>query len=171
LEQQRSAEGKEKRSFVLDSAAFLNSSFLLPVGEAYAPPSVVAEIKSEKKHMINENIRVVQPSEESIKKVLSAAEETGDIEKLSKTDIDVLALALDVKGTIITDDFHVQNVAAFLGIPFKGITAEIREVYMWRRKCPVCGQLYPTKKTFCPKCGVKLTPPLKIRYVQRRKTR
>ena len=169
MEQQR-REGKERRKVVLDSAAFLNSSFLPPLREAYAPPSVVAEIKSQKKHMIDENIRVVQPSEESIKKALSAAEETGDIEKLSKTDIDVLALALDVGGTIITDDFHVQNVAAFLGIPFKGITAEIREVYMWRRKCPVCGRLYPTKKTFCPKCGVKLTPPLKIRYVRRRKT-
>ncbi len=160
MERRRRGEGRSR--YVLDAAAFLNSSFL-PEGALYTTPSVLSEIKSERRFLIPEDIRVEAPERAFVERIRRIAEHTGDDYWLSEADVDILALALQVGGTLITDDFHVQNVAAHAGIPFSGITAEIREKCVWRRVCPVCGREYHPKKKVCPVCGARLTPPRRIR--------
>lgn len=153
----QSPEDDRKRvRYVLDASAFLNSSFL-PEGDLYVPPSVVSELRSEKRHMVPDDVRIVEPSAESRERVRKTAARTGDLLWLSGADLDVLALALDVGGVLVSDDFHVQNVAAWMGIAFEGITARIREKVVWRRVCPACGEAFPPGVRVCPRCGVRLT--------------
>jgi UPF0271 protein len=148
---------------VLDSAAFLNSSSFLLYENAITTPSVISEIHSERSAIVDSllesgALEVEEPSEKSIKKVRETARKIGELKKLSKTDIEVLAMALDVGGVIYSDDFHVQNVAAFLGIPYHGVTEEIKEKRVWVKRCTRCGAEYPPtyEGTHCPKCGGKL---------------
>ncbi len=160
--QRKRGEGRSK--YVLDAAAFLNSSFL-PEGELYTTPSVLSELKSEKRFLVPEDINVREPRQEFVGRVRRLAAYTGDDYWLSEADVDILALALEIGGTLVTDDFHVQNVAAHAGVKFEGITAEIRERCIWRRVCPVCGKEYHPSKRVCPACGARLTLPRRTRCI------
>ncbi|MEM0127859.1 MAG: ribonuclease VapC, partial [Thermoplasmatales archaeon] len=85
------------------------------------------------------------------------ASETGDIFELSSTDIDVLALALDEKATLLTNDLAVQNVCRSIGINYdsfkgKNITTGIE----WGYRCVGCDRKFTTKLEQCPHCGSEL---------------
>ncbi|HEX69286.1 MAG TPA: hypothetical protein ENG10_03210, partial [Candidatus Bathyarchaeota archaeon] len=54
---------------------------------------------------------------------MQQSKRTGDFKYLSQADIEVLALALQLKNsgenpTVVTDDYSMQNVANKLGIEF-----------------------------------------------------
>ena len=100
-------------------------------------------------------IKVMRPSEKSISKVKEAAEKSGDLDVLSRTDIEVLALALDLNGTVVTNDFAVQNVASALGLKFEPVGREIRKQVRWEWYCPACGRTY-NRKGECEYCGTPL---------------
>ena len=116
------------------------------------------ELKSEKRLVAESLIKegaltVLEPEKTYMWRVEKAARETGDYEKLSEADKSVLALALQLGAILVTDDFHVQNVAAVLGIPVQG-EVRIRRVLRWVRKCVNCGAEYPPDtKGRCPRCG------------------
>ncbi|GIS03401.1 MAG: hypothetical protein CM15mP105_1580 [Methanobacteriota archaeon] len=42
--------------------------------------------------------------------------DTGDLDGLSETDLSLLALVIDIKGHLYTDDYRIQNVAVRLGL-------------------------------------------------------
>ncbi len=161
----QSPEGEQRRrvKYVLDTSVFLHSSFL-PEGDLYTTPSVIEELKSERKYLIREDLHIVDPSVASKRKVRETAQKTGDLYWLSETDVDVLALALDVGGVLVSDDFHVQNVAAWMRIPFEGVTTKIRERAVWRKRCPICGKEYPPDARICPRCGARLILLRKTHY-------
>ena len=104
---------------IYDSSVLLNS--MCDFEEIITVEEVLKEIKDRysKLHIIPRNIKIFEPSEESINTVMLAAEKTGDKNRLSFTDVKLLALALERKDVIVTDDYDIQNLAAFLGIPFK----------------------------------------------------
>jgi UPF0271 protein len=109
-------------------------------------------------------LKVAEPSKESKDKVLIQSKKLGDLDSISFTDIDILALALDFisigrKCFLVTDDYAVQNVANQLGIPFKTLAAKgIKYQFIWRLYCPACGRVYPStiKENVCPVCGTLL---------------
>ncbi len=149
-----------KGKWVLDTGAILNLPS--PPTPAVTVAEVVEEVKEPKKRallesLLGEEIKLMEPSKESIEQVKKVCKETGD--RLSETDVKILALALDVGGVLYTDDFAVQNVARHLGIPFVGVE-RIRERRRWKKVCPVCGREYPWETKVCPRCGVKLLPKL-----------
>ena len=110
------------------------------------------------------NLKITEPTSKSRDRIVKAASQSGDISSISDTDIDVLALALDISSSgrsclIITDDYAVQNVSNQLGICFKGLTTKgIRYQFQWRLKCPACGRTYPQdfRSNICPVCGAQL---------------
>ncbi len=107
--------------YVIDTSFILHSESP-PKGKLIAPFSVMNELKSfvyKLKAMLWE-VEFLDPKEKYIKKVKKEASKIGYLEKLSETDIDVLALALERKGAILTNDFAIQNVARRLGIRFEG---------------------------------------------------
>jgi len=89
-----------------------------------------------------------------------AAGRTGDVSVLSPTDFDLISLALELNGTIITDDFAVQNVARKLGITTMPIHQRSARARVWKFRCSGCGRYYP-KTGECPVCGSLIKRKLK----------
>lgn len=107
--------------------------------------------------LATEKIKIKEPSRESLQKIAEELNKTGD--RLSTTDIRLLALALDHKdrGLLLTDDYAVQNVAASLGIKYRSVAmAGIKAKFIWKGYCPVCKKWHPVSKRECEICGSKL---------------
>ena len=73
-------------------------------------------------------LKVFSPSKEKIEKVIEFAKKTGDIGRLSDTDIEILALALEIKDkkekkpVLVTDDYSIQNLANFMNILYLSLS-------------------------------------------------
>ncbi|NJE07920.1 hypothetical protein E3E31_05190 [Thermococcus sp. M39] len=159
--------------FVIDAAIFIQGIDV----EGYTTPKVVEEVKDPESKLFLESlisagkVRVLMPSKESIEIIRKKALETGELDELSETDIQVLALAYELKAILFTDDYNLQNIARTLGIKFKTLKKGIRKVIHWRYVCIGCGkkfERYP-KEGICPDCGspVRLLPRKKRKRRQR----
>jgi UPF0271 protein len=147
---------------VLDSSAILSGKFNSSDHEFYTSPSISQELeKSEMNdkfhYLIDAGLRIMAPSNDSIKKVRAGAEKTGDIHRLSEPDIELLSLALELDGVILTGDYSIQNLACELNIPFLSPTdEEITKVITWQYQCKGCAQIFEEKQKECPICGSQL---------------
>lgn len=108
-------------------------------------------------------ITIKNPDEVSIDKVREVARKTGDISSLSETDIQVLALAHNLKPEatpiIVSDDYSIQNVAEELGIRYqKLIQWGIKRKLRWQLYCPACYARYNSdyRSRVCEVCGAVL---------------
>jgi len=112
----------------------------------------------------SEKLRIKKPTAQSLHKVKASATMVGDAFFLSQTDMQVLALALELKSLgyhplIVTDDYSIQNVADQMGIEFASLaTFGIRRRLHWIRYCPACHKKYPAdyKSWKCNICGTEL---------------
>ena len=153
-------------TYVLDTSAFIYG--IAPGGEMETVPAVYAEVKDERSRLkleLLEGLQVIEPDRVFLDRVAEAARETGDDQRLSKADGDLLALALQEKesgkdAVLMTDDYAVQNVALRLGIPVRGILQRKARPRQWRFRCPGCNRRYPSPGT-CPACGSALKRSLK----------
>ena len=143
--------------FVIDSSViFLRKAHY---GRMVTIPEVIDEIKDEYSRLYLSllDLRVEEASNESIEKVVKVAKRTGDIHKLSDTDIKLLAKALDeIKrgndAVLVTDDYSIQNVAMFLGLKIENIIQPtISKVFKWVKVCRGCGR--KIEGDICPVCG------------------
>ena len=101
-------------------------------------------------------LQVRDPEKNTITIVNDIAEKTGDSQTISEQDISIIALALENKIELITDDFAVTNVANQLGIKTSSLmTQGIKVVGKWISYCSVCGKEFSKGKE-CPICGSKL---------------
>jgi len=148
---------------VLDSSVFFTD---YPVqGECYTTPSVVDELldlKSKCRYdlLAATGLRVEIPESGDIARVKTAAEKSGDLPVISATDCDVLALALGLSATILTDDFAIQNVAATLKIKVQPLRQRAAKPIAWKYRCSGCGRYYKTDGE-CPVCGAAIKRKLK----------
>lgn len=114
-------------------------------------------------------VRIIAPTEESIRRAMEEASITGDEHRLSKADISVIALALELKGKIITDDYSIQNVAKKMGIEYFPLNERgINEVWRWRYRCTGCGRFFEEYHDSCPVCGMPLKTTSSRRKANRR---
>ncbi|HIP63237.1 MAG TPA: NOB1 family endonuclease [Archaeoglobus profundus] len=136
-------------------------------------PEVIDEIKDEhsKLYLSLLNIKVEEPSRDSIEKVIKIAKKTGDIHKLSNTDIKLLAKTLDEmkkgnEAVLVTDDYSIQNVAKLLGIKIENIIQpKISKVFKWIKVCKGCGR--KVNEEVCPICGSEVVL-RRVKYEGRR---
>jgi UPF0271 protein len=155
-----------RRILVLDSSAFIGGFQPTSGEECYTVQGVLEEVKKESLRLevdlrLSEGVlRVLGPTRDSLSKVERAATESGDIALLSKTDMDLLSLALHFKGegkdvAIVTDDYDIQNLAAKLGVSFlPAMEMGIRKVLRWKNICKGCGKRFPIRyKGRCDTCG------------------
>jgi len=145
---------------VLDASGILHSDLDHSGGRYLAPNSVLSEIASENAKTVvdqgirNGRIKVVDPQPGSVEKATEAARETGDLANLSQADLEVLALALEKKAEILSDDYAIQNVARKLGIKYSVAAQEgIKKEYVWEKVCPGCGRSHPLESRVCRVCG------------------
>ncbi|MGQ9506496.1 MAG: NOB1 family endonuclease [Candidatus Bathycorpusculaceae bacterium] len=109
-------------------------------------------------------LKVRKPSKAFIEKVKITSATAGETFYLSETDLQVLALALQLKISgytplIATDDYSIQNVANLMGIEYTPLaTFGIRFQLKWIRYCPACHRKYPAdyKSKKCKVCGTEL---------------
>jgi UPF0271 protein len=109
-------------------------------------------------------LKIQAPEKIFIEKAREAAATVGDAFWLSETDLQVLALALQLKmqgrtPLVATDDYSIQNLARHLGIEFAPLaTFGIRRMLKWVRYCPACHRKYPSdyKSKKCQVCGTEL---------------
>ena len=101
-------------------------------------------------------LQIRDPNNESIIIVKDTADKTGDSATISEQDISIIALALENKIELITDDFAVTNVARQLKIQTLPLmTQGIDTIGKWISYCSMCGKEFSKEKE-CPICGSKL---------------
>lgn len=146
--------------YIADSSLFIVGKRI--EGNIITVPSVEEELRNENSRTMMElmNVTIEPPLQTFIREVRSMAGVTRDREELSKTDIDILAKALEYSRKeetfLISDDYAVQNTAIHLGI--KVIPAgqkKIRDVLLWEKFCIGCKRRFPQGDD-CPVCGTAL---------------
>ena len=128
-------------------------------GKAVTIPEVVDEIKDEdsKLYFSLRSVRVERASRKNTERVLEMARKTGDIYRLSKTDIRLIARSLDeieqgAETFLVTDDYSIQNVARLFGIKIETVTQPgISKAFKWVKVCRGCGR--EVVDDVCPVCG------------------
>jgi UPF0271 protein len=164
--------------FLLDTSALLSGKeFVInDEFELLTVPSVEAElirgpsntdddwtdIQLKFEFLIDAGLKIVQPSDRSIEIIKSAAERTGDIKRLSDTDIELLALGFEL-GTdfhdvvLLTDDYSIQNICTELDINYQSVMEKgITKKYHWQYRCIGCGKIWDDPLEVCPICGSKV---------------
>jgi len=139
--------------------------------EQYTVPAVKEEMRENsmawvrfKTAVESGKLKVRTPEKIFMDKVKSSAKFVGDAFFLSEADLQVLALALELKTRgyspiVATDDYSMQNVANQMGIEFTSLaTFGIRFRLQWMRYCPACHKKYPAdyKSRRCEVCGTEL---------------
>ncbi len=161
-----------KRIIILDTSAFLAGFDPFSLGEEQVTvPKVEQEIIRNSMIKVrfdaaleSGKLKVKVPSEIFLNSVKKSAGKVGDSFKLSGTDVQLLALASELKAEgytaqIITDDYSIQNVATHLRIEFLALaTFGIKRLLEWIRYCPACHRQYPVNCSYkeCQICGTEL---------------
>jgi UPF0271 protein len=158
---------KKTKIFILDTSAVLSGK---PIDLGNSKMLTVMDISNEIKpggrdyrsfqFLMEQGLALQSPTKESVDKVKDTSNKTGDVNRLSKIDIDILALALDIgkregnEPIILTDDYSIQNVANFLNIKFETINQSgITKKFKWGCRCRGCGKKFKENIKICPICG------------------
>lgn len=148
---------------ILDASAFYAGVPFRSSDDCYTTTLVYDEIKHIKRNhdalgtlLETNRLKIREPDKESIAVAINASKDTGDFPQLSKQDISIIALCIELKGEIISDDFAISNVARNLGLKISPImTNGIEDVGKWIHYCPGCRTNHKTGKE-CPMCGTPL---------------
>jgi len=146
--------------YVLDSSAFIDEYH---TDEQTATiPMVREELEDESAYrfdaMEGSGMHIHIPGEQTVEKVRRAAGEIGDLAELSDTDVRLVAATFELDGTLVTDDYAMQNVADRLNVDVDVIAKEgITEQRDWNFQCQGCGREFDDNKDRCPVCGSPLS--------------
>ena len=162
----------KRRVIVLDTSAFIAGFDPLAVPEKqYTVPEVKKELIAGSMPWMrfnaaieNGKLNIRNPKSSVLQEILEASRKVGDMRYLSEADLQVLALALELKGRgssplIITDDYSIQNVANKIDVEFTSLlTFGIKFRFKWILYCPACFRKYPSDYKFkiCEVCGTAL---------------
>ncbi|MEM2319598.1 MAG: ribonuclease VapC [Candidatus Bathyarchaeia archaeon] len=157
---------------MLDTSAFVAGYDPLSTSEEqYTVPGVEDEVVENsmawvrlKTALESGKLKVKMPKDSFLEKAKTSAVTVGDAYFLSEADLQVLALALQLKAEgftplVATDDYSIQNVARYLGIMHVSLaTFGIRAFLKWVRYCPACRRKYPANYNLrtCEVCGTEL---------------
>ncbi|ARM75031.1 NOB1 family endonuclease [Acidianus manzaensis] len=148
---------------VFDTAGFLaglENSF----NKVYTTIEVISEVKDYDSSkmldyaMSSGKVVVLAPSINSLKKVRVILKDINE-KTLSKADISVIGLAIDLSPSIVfTDDLSVQNVLYKLNIEFKSVKLgyHITKTRKFKYKCINCNKTFSNYISECPYCGGKI---------------
>jgi len=148
---------------VLDSSAFYAGIPFSSNEPSYITSLVYNEIDHIKKDhdavqilIETKRLTINEPEEKFVTTSIDAAKKSGDFSNLSDEDISTIALSLQLKAELVTDDFAISNVAKNLSIKVVPVmTKGIQNVVIWKYYCPGCKTNF-SKVSECPRCGNKL---------------
>ncbi len=155
----------KEKVYVLDASGIIGG-FISSKHKNITSSAVISEIKDLKSKLTMQSaldhgkIIIKEPDSGALNQVQGAIENSGDILRLSKVDIGVVALAVTLKTnynpTVVTDDYSIQNILKILEIPYRSVLTEgIKETYGWIKICRGCRKKYPSdyKWEDCEICG------------------
>jgi len=145
---------------IIDASAFYAGIPFSSSNEFYTTSLIFDEIKHIKKNhgaidilLATNRLKIQDPSSEFIDIAIEDSKKTGDFNQLSKQDISLIALCLQLKGELITDDFAISNLAKNLDIKVSPLmTSGIKDVGIWILYCPGCRKNCDSGSE-CPTCG------------------
>lgn len=145
---------------IIDASAFYVGIPFSSSNEFYTTSLIFDEIKHIKKNhgaidilLATNRLKIQDPSSEFIDIAIEESKKTGDFNQLSKQDISLIALCLQLKGELITDDFAISNLAKNLDIKVSPLmTSGIKDVGIWILYCPGCRKNFDSGSE-CPSCG------------------
>jgi len=148
---------------ILDASAFYAGFPFRSSSDCYTTSLVYDEIKHIKKNhealetlLETNRLKIREPNIDATQAATNAAKNTGDYPQLSKQDLSVIALGIELEGEIISDDFAISNVARNLGLKISPImTQGIKSVGKWIHYCPGCRTNHESGKE-CPICATPL---------------
>ena len=147
---------------MLDATSFYAGIPFSSQETSFTTPLVFEEIKHIKKEQAaisalieSERLEIIEPDEKFIETVHQKAKETGDFPNLSKEDISVLALCLQIHGDLVTDDFAVSNVAKHLNLAVLPVMTRGIVKTNWIYFCSGCERSF-SRLSVCPICGNRL---------------
>ncbi len=160
------SEKEQNKVYIIDTSAILSGKVLdFTDASMVTTFNISSEVKPGGKdyqnflYLKDKGLQFRIPSDESIQKVENNSKKTGDKGRLSKVDIEILALALDVKQknenvVVLSDDYSIQNLASELKIKFESISQKgITKKLKWGVKCSGCGKKFKEDINVCPICG------------------
>ncbi len=172
MERTINVDDTRRKVVVLDASAFIAGYDPFSVRfQQYSVPSVRDELQKNSLSRLRfeaaserGRLKILKPKPRFLERVRKASIDVGDLSFLSEADLEILALALQLKDlgyvpSIITDDYSIQNVAEKIKVAFTSLaTLGIRFQLKWIRYCPACHRRYPTdyKSTTCEVCGATL---------------
>ncbi len=152
---------------VLDASAFFAAGEAVlagfgPEDRLLTTPSVLAEVRDAAARCrlelaLERGLAVLEPSADALRAVEAGAVASGDAVRLSATDRDLLALAHEHGGTLVTDDFALQNAALRLGVEVMPIAQRAAAPRRRGYRCAGCGR-YGDGPGECPVCGAAIAP-------------
>jgi len=145
---------------IIDASAFYAGIPFSSSNEFYTTSLIFDEIKHIKKNhdaidilLAINRLKIQDPSSEFIDIAIEKSKKTGDFNQLSKQDVSLIALCLQLKGELITDDFAISNLAKNLDIKVSPLmTSGIKDVGIWILYCPGCRKNFDSGSE-CPSCG------------------
>lgn len=148
---------------ILDASAFYAGIPFSTIEGLYTTSLIFDEIKHIKENheaietlLETNRLKIIDPDSEFIEKIKTESKKTGDYNQLSKQDISAIALCLQMKGEIITDDFAISNVSKNLNLKVSPLmTSGINDVGNWIHYCPGCRKNFEFGSE-CPLCGTLL---------------
>lgn len=162
----------KNKTFILDTSAILSGKPInLDNCIIITPTNISNEIKPGGRDyrtyelLLEKGLILQYPTKVSIKKIIDISIKTGDKNRLSSFDIEILALALDINKDskkeviIMTDDYSIQNVAQTLKIKYETINQlGITKKFKWTYRCRGCGKKFKDNIKICPICGAETKP-------------
>ncbi len=147
--------------FILDSSAFYTGIYHSLYSKFYTTTFILKEIKHLLKSsitidlLISSGALVIQdPTKESIDKIISTANLSGDIKKLSQADISIISLAYQLNKILVSDDYSILNVSNLLKIKTISLgNRGIVTVRKWKNFCKTCNKQYAPTIQECEICG------------------
>ncbi|WP_418281091.1 NOB1 family endonuclease [Halorubrum sp. DTA98] len=145
---------------ILDTSAFIHQ--YTTDDDVVSVPEVHEELEGENAlrfdAMEGSGMTIHVPAPEAIDNVERSARGSGDAAELSDTDVRLIAAALELHATLVTDDYAMQNVAERLDIPVEPIARDgITEEREWRFQCVGCSRTFDENRDRCPICGSDLS--------------
>jgi endoribonuclease Nob1 len=161
------AASRPDKVFIIDTSAILSGKQFDDPDVLLVTSSLVANELSEGgrdfrrfEYLQAKGLEIHAPSKESVDHIERIATEKGEEKRLSKADKELLALAVDVRDqwkksvVIISDDYSIQNIAAYIDIPFEALSQKgITKKFKWVRRCQGCGKIVSGSVDACPFCG------------------
>lgn len=151
-----------EKLIIPDTSAILTGKIEILSMNCIVPTSVIGEIKHGKMsrvigHDLN-IIRTASPGQEYMEQVREASKKTGDFSYLSQTDMEIIAIAKEYGGVVISDDYSLQNVCSEMSIEYYGCGIEaIKKSIRWGYLCRGCGTKYTKRLDKCSICGHWIT--------------